>query len=619
MGSNPIEITFFQRFTTFMRGKPFFYFKLLITSILLVFLKKIAFFALFFGVVTQLTNCAKVGNLQGGPDDLTPPQMDTLRSTPNYATQFKGRSIELRFNEWIELSEVAKQVIISPPLAKRPEISVKGKVVQLKFEANEKLRPNTTYTINFGNAVKDFTKGNPAKDLRFVFSTGDTIDKLQVSGTVADALTGDPLENISILMYDKMEDSIIRKEKPFYVAQSDKSGQFTIQNVRAGQYKIAAIEDGNANLTWESNEKIGFLDSSLVVQDSGYAVASLILSKEAAAFKLLDKEYSRYGSVRLIYSQPPTQIIPVPELPDLKYLIERGGDTLTFWYDLPQNTGVTSWNLLAAKDTVKVKILAREEFIKNKKIAFTGENAPSAATTKGRGGRQTPTTPTTSVKTPLLNTIKNINQNPFKTLVLDFNVPINTIDRQKWVFTMDTSVLPLQNYTTENDSISKRKIRFTHSWIAGKKYALTLLPGALTDFWGSFNTDTLRRTITVLSDKQLASMKVTLQGLMVGKNYILQILNGTTLESQILFKADAASFETDFANIPLGTYSVKVIEEALVNGRWDGADYFLHRQPERIFVKKLEPLQPNFESMVIFDLGVKEVEKKRGGKNQSKQ
>jgi Bacterial Ig-like domain len=580
-------------------------------------LKKIIYYMLFWGFVLEISSCAKVGSLQGGPEDLTPPKMDTLRSTPNYTTNFKGRSIELRFNEWIELADVPKQVIISPPLAKRPEISVKGKVVRVKFEENEKLRPNTTYTINFGNAVKDFTKGNPAKDLRFVFSTGDVIDKLQVSGTVADALTGDPLENISILMYDKMEDSIIRKEKPFYVAQSDKSGQFTIQNVHSGQYKVAAIEDGNANLTWESNEKIGFLATPLVVQDSGYNVVSMVLSKEQAAFKLLDKEYSRYGSVRLIYSQPPTQIVPVPELPNLKYLIERGGDTLMLWYDLPENTNATSWNILVAKDTVKVKVFPREEFIKNKKIAFTGEIA-SAAVTKGRGGRQTPTTATTSGKTPSINPIKNINQNPFKTLVLDFIVPINAIDREKWFLTMDSTVLPLQNYSTEADSLSKRKIRFTHTWVAGKKYALTLLPGALTDFWGSLNTDTLRRTITVLNDKQLASMKVTLQGLTMEKNYILQILNGTTLEMQRLFKAHATSFEADFANIPLGTYSVKVIEEALVNGRWDGADYFLHRQPERIFMKKLEPLQPSFESVVVFDLGVKEVEKKRGKEEEKK-
>jgi uncharacterized protein (DUF2141 family) len=579
---------------------------------MLIFFRKIIHLTLFICLVSLLASCAKVGSLQGGPDDLTPPKMDTLRSTPNYTTQFKGRSIELRFNEWVELADVAKQIVISPPFAKRPEITLKGKVVKINFEKNEVLRPHTTYTINFGNAVKDFTKGNPCKDLRFVFSTGDVIDSLRVTGTVADALTGEPVENISVLMYDQLQDSVVRKERPYYLAQTDKTGQFLIQNVRAGQFKVVAIEDANANLTWERNEKIGFLDKNLLVSDSGYAVANLLLSKEQQQFKLLDKEYNKYGSIRLIYSEPPTKITPQPELPNLKYLTERSGDTMQIWYDLPENVSGTSWNLLAEKDTVKVKILSKEDFLKTKRITYSGENnATAAAATKGRGGRNTstPTSPTPAQKTPII-VIKNFNQNPFKPLILDFNVPISAVNKEKWLFLMDSVFASIQNYSTENDSLSSRKIRFTHTWIAGKKYALTLLPGALTDYWGSLNADTLRRTITVLSDKQLGSMSVTLKGLTADENYVLQILNGTNVEATALFKTTENSYKTSFANIPLGTYTLKVIEEAMVNGRWDAGDYFLHRQPERIFAKKLDPLVPNFELDVTFDIGVKEVEKK---------
>jgi hypothetical protein len=579
-------------------------------------LKKIIYYMLFWGFVLEISSCAKVGSLQGGPEDLTPPKMDTLRSTPNYTTNFKGRSIELRFNEWIELADVPKQVVISPPFAKRPTITLKGKVVRIKLEDNEVLRPNTTYTINFGTAVKDFTKGNPCKDLRFVFSTGDKLDNLEVIGSVADALTGDPMENISVLLYDNLSDSVIRKERPYYLAQTDKIGQFAIKNVKPGQFKAVAIEDANANLTWERNEKIAFLDQNIEVRDSGTTALKFVLSKEQQAFKLLDKESNKYGNVRLVYSEPPTQITPITTLSNLKYLIERGGDTLTIWYDLPESNTATTWNLLVGTDTIRVKTLKREDFLKNKKITYSGESTAAPSAAKGRGNRTPATTTNTPVKKTPTNYIKNFNHNPYKPLILDFAVPISAVNKEKWLFTQDSIETSLQNYCTDADSLNARKLRFTHSWALGKKYALTLLPGALTDYWGSSNMDTLRRTITVLTDKQLASMVVTLKGLNANKNYFLQLLNGTVIEATVAFKTTETSYKTSFDNLPLGTYTLKVTEEALVNGRWDAGDYFLHRQPERTFTKKLEPLVPNFELDVTFDVGVKEVVKaeKNGGK-----
>ena len=149
-----------------------------------------------------LVSCARQGAPTGGPKDTTPPSVDTLYSTRNYSTRFRPSKIELRFDEWVTLSDAANQIVVSPPLAKRPEVVLRGKTVTLTFDPSEQLRDSATYTINFGTAVKDLHEGNPVKDLRFVFSTGDLIDSLRVSGKVVDALTGDPVENISVMLYD---------------------------------------------------------------------------------------------------------------------------------------------------------------------------------------------------------------------------------------------------------------------------------------------------------------------------------------------------------------------------------------------------------------------------------
>ena len=128
----------------------------------------IAFLTYFLANI--IWGCANVGTLTGGDKDETPPQLDTLNSTRNFQTNFPGRSFELTFDEWLTLNDVFNQVIVSPPLEFRPEVSLKKKTVHFEFNDDEILREDATYVINFGEAIEDFTEGNAA-EMRFVFST----------------------------------------------------------------------------------------------------------------------------------------------------------------------------------------------------------------------------------------------------------------------------------------------------------------------------------------------------------------------------------------------------------------------------------------------------------------
>ncbi len=174
------------------------------------------------------------------------------RQHAEFQHAFSQRRIELVFDEWVTLSDVGTQVVVSPTLLKRPEVKLKGKKVVVELPEEDTLRPNTTYTINFGTAVKDLHEGNPAENLRFVFSTGDYLDSLTVNGSVVDAFTGDPVEKVSVMLYENLGDSVPRKERPYYFARTNKTGQFSIQNVRPGRFKawpsktFPAISNGMA-------------------------------------------------------------------------------------------------------------------------------------------------------------------------------------------------------------------------------------------------------------------------------------------------------------------------------------------------------------------------------------
>lgn len=538
-----------------------------------------------------LVSCARQGAPTGGPKDSTPPSVDTLFSTRNYSTRFKPSKIELRFDEWVTISDAASQIVVSPPLAKRPEVILRGKTVTLTFDPSEQLRDSATYTINFGTAIKDLHEGNAAKDLRFVFSTGDLIDSLRVSGRVTDALTGDPVENISVMLYDIAADSVVRKSRPYYFSRTDKSGRFDIRNVKAGRFKVAAIEDADQNLRWDGeNEKIAFLDTLLSVRDSAQNIVSLLLFKNQPKYRLSEKNNDSYGLVRLKFSgSADSALVRTDTVPGLNIVQERTPDSVLVWYDLPADS---SWNLLVNNDTVKIKALSKDIFLKKHSVYLDGD-APRA-----------------DVKQiPAANFIKNVQHTPGKLLSLLFNAPIVSADTSLWVIVSDS--VRIRNYAWTSDSTQPRRLRLDVNWQPGTSYKLALLPGAVTDWWGSKNTDTLRRQINIPAEKQLSSLTINVDRLVPGDQYVLQLLNGPNAEEERVFRASTTRETFLFPRLPVAPWLARVFHDSNQNGRWDTGDYYLHRQPEANFTKKIEGLRANWELSVDFSLNSGEIGQKK--------
>lgn len=548
-------------------------------------------------IAALLTSCARQGAPTGGPEDNTPPQVDTIGSTRNFSTRFNQKRIELKFDEWVVLSDVAAQVVISPPLKTKrtPDVTLKNKTIIVEIPEKDTLRANTTYTINFGTAVKDFHKGNPAKDLRFVFSTGDFIDSLSVQGIVLNAFSGEPVDNISVMLYDAGQDSVIKKEKPYYFSKTDKTGQFLFQNVRSGRFKCVAIEDLDQNLKWTSdNERIGFLDSLLNVSDSARGLLTIKLFKDFNQLRLLDKNPNRFGQLKLTYNGRPDTVHFQTDAAGLRYLLEPVQDTLIVWYDQPETM---PWKWISGKDTVSVKMLSREDFLKNHRPMLAGDRRPNTAKASKRASNNPTPAPTNVPQPPIV-----LNQNPIKPAVLVFNYPMVSVDTSKWQLMLDST--QVRAFKVLTDSVNLRNISIQTVWKQGKTYVLTLFPGAVTDFYGVENSDTIKRSFSVFTEKVLGGLNLTIKKLSPGKHYVLQLTNGQEqIEEERVFESDAAEKRFVFTNLPATQYNLRLIEDQNQNRIWDAGNYFARRQPESITLKKLDPLRANWEIEATLEVG----------------
>jgi len=543
--------------------------------------------AILLAFSITLLACARPVTPTGGPKDTEPPLLDTLLSTPNFTTNFRQDRIELTFNEWITTSDVAKQVVVSPPLPGKknlPDITLKGKTVIIRFEKDQPLRPNTTYTINMGSAVRDLHESNPAPNLRFVFSTGDFIDSLSASGAVVDAFTGIPVESATVMLYENTADSAVLKEKPYYFARSDKSGQFTLQNLKAGAYSMVVIDDAVPNIRWDGvQERIGFADSLVLVSAQNTPnIPYIRLFQPEPPLRVVNSDTSAYGRIRVNFTAPPDGIALRADDPSVQLIPERTGDSLTVWF---VQQAVRPWNLFAGADTIPIPLRDKAAFVS--KHRFTLESALSSAK-KGSSNKFDKATPQVA---PPPN--PSISQNPLRAAELVFNAPVERWDTALWHLQVDS--LPQNKPALRLDSISPRKLLADVRWKPEKKYRLSLLPGAVTDVWGVSNTDTLALDLNVASEKRFSTLNLTLKNLKPGYSYVLEFVDSKTVLEKRLFTAKTDTEKILFPGLESKPYTLRLIDDLNRNGRWDPGNYLERRQAETLRSKTLEPLRANWE------------------------
>ena len=208
------------------------------------------------------SSCANRGiGPQGGPKDTIPPRM--VKEQPlNQSVNFHGKKIEITFNEYLQLDNIQQNLLVSPPQQVSPIVKAVGKKVTVEMQ--EDLIDSTTYTLDFGNAICDYTEKNPMRGYVFAFSTGDRIDSMEVYGRVANAEDLNPVSGLMVGLQANLHDSAFSTLPFTRVARSDSLGEFGIQNLRNGIYRLYALQDQSRDFLYQPGEGLAFSDSLVI-------------------------------------------------------------------------------------------------------------------------------------------------------------------------------------------------------------------------------------------------------------------------------------------------------------------------------------------------------------------
>jgi len=241
--------------------------------------------------------CAQIGSPTGGPRDTIAPVL--IKAVPEDGQlNFNGNKIVFSFNEYIELEDVSQNVLVSPFQKSNP--SVNSNLKTLSFRFKDSLKPNTTYSIHFGNAIKDVNEGNVLKNFTYTFSTGSFIDSLELAGKVVLAETGNTDSTLFVLLYRNAADTAIQSRKPDYITRLDGSGNFHFFHLPSGTYQVYALKDGDGGKTYNAaTELFAFQDTSIELPGNNtqpllYAYAEKEEEKKSSGEKKAPEKKLRY-------------------------------------------------------------------------------------------------------------------------------------------------------------------------------------------------------------------------------------------------------------------------------------------------------------------------------------
>lgn len=208
--------------------------------------------------VALLHACASIGTPEGGPRDYTPPHFVGARPSPG-ATGVTSNKMTLTFDELVQLQDQQKRVVVSPVQHDMPRISVNGR--RIEVELRDTLLPETTYVIDFSDAIADNNEGNRMNDFCYMFSTGETLDTLGMSGIVLRARDLEPMQHVLVGVHSNLNDSAFTKLPLERVARTDDRGRFTVRGLKPGRYRVYALADMDGDYRMARSEDAAWLDS----------------------------------------------------------------------------------------------------------------------------------------------------------------------------------------------------------------------------------------------------------------------------------------------------------------------------------------------------------------------
>jgi hypothetical protein len=600
-----------------------------------------------------LLACANIGNPNGGPYDEDPPKFIGAKPSINQLN-FKGKKIEVFFDEYISIDNPSENVIVTPPQKQSPFIQAVGKKVTV--ELKDTMIENTTYTIDFTGSIVDNNEKNALENFCFAFSTGEVLDTMQVSGVLINARDLEPVQKTLVGIHSNLSDTAFTQTPFLRTSKTDERGRFTIRNITPGQYHIFALEDKNRNYAYDKNndEALAFYDSIIIpVCERGLVPDTIwkdtitvdtVLMVEKTLFypddlvlwfftdsvaprqRMLKPERSQDYVFTLKFNAPmDTFPVPVPlnfePRDSLWYIAQRGEGAESFSIDywIPDSAiykidtlsvGISymknndSIPELMELQTDTISLVNRNAVPKKKKptrkkqtkIRPSGESSTDSLPAE----EKEPVIPLQVAVTP------SGTLNPYDIISVRFNEPVMEVHKEcfRLEIRVDTLWEPA-SFELEKDSLLAMVYHILRPLKYDEQYRLTLDSATLCGVYGHCN-DSLTVGMAVKGEKEYGYLAIAIQGLPPSADStravpaFVELLNeGDAPVAKALVENETAIFK----DMNPGKYYARIILDTNGNGVWDAGNYEKKQQPEQVFyfMQQFEVLQ-NWKIEEIWDV-----------------
>ncbi len=547
-----------------------------------------------------IAGCAKVSSPAGGPRDKKPPVI--VKSNPVMGSKFfYGKKIEITFDEYVVLDKINEKFMVSPPMKKKPEVSVKGKSIIVEYE--DQLRDSTTYSFIFQDAVRDLNEGNVYNNLQFVFSTGPVIDSLSVTGNVFYAFVLDVPETPLILLYSDLSASAVKDTLPDYISRTDKNGYFRIDNVKEGKYRLYALkdEDNSRNFNLQ-DEEMAFLEAPIEVsREKNYLpVRKDTVKVKTPKSKTADTAYIK-GEYKLILFQHERRLHyltsssrTLPYL--LTYTLSLPPGDRTFDFSIPESAG-DSYFVERSKNNDTIQVWLTDSTLYLQPVINTIVRHPYTDTT-GVTAESTDTismrylvsrSARTKVK-PAPYTVKsNLSADPLRPgekIVFQSQTPLRLPDTSKIrIYELKKAEKIKIPFSFMKDSANSCRITLNVDLDQKKNYLYIADSAAFGNIYGE-SSDSTGSKFSLREETSFGKLVLNITG--YEGNRIIQLLDkNEKLVRETLMSKDG---KIEFPLLDKGLYRIRVIYDFNNDGKWTTGNYNLGIQPEPVsfFSKELE-------------------------------
>ena len=576
-------------------------------------------FFLFAFILLVLSSCAKMGQPDGGWYDETPPRV--LGASPTErATDVNSKKVNIYFNEFIKLENASEKVVVSPPQLEAPEIKATGKRITVALQ--DKLQPNTTYTIDFSDAISDNNENNPLGNYTYSFSTGDHIDTLEVAGYVLEADNLEPVKGILVGLYSNLNDTAFQKQPMLRVSRTDSRGRFSIRGVAKGDYRIYALQDMDGNYMYnQKSEKLAFTPEvimpswkpdirqdtlwidSLHIKDIKQVPYTHFLPDDVVLNSFTPTQTDRYflkserkdpNHFTLFFSYGDADL---PQITGLNFNAKDAfitepslnQDTIIYWlrdtalvnqdtlrmqmlYNMTDSAG----KLVPKTDTLEIlsKIPYAKRLKQKKEEYDKWKKKQDKAKERGKDFEtEMPVTPL-EVRYNVASQM-DPDQNP----TFELPTPLAKTDTSKiHLYEKIDSLWYRTKYKFGAEPGKPRSLKLVSTWDPGHEYSLEVDSAAFIDIYGKVSAK-YKQGIRIPLMDEYSTLTMTLQN-MGGKNCLLQLLNESDKPVKEVY---AKNNQATFHYAKPGNYYLRLIVDDNDNGKWDTGDYATQRQPEAVY------------------------------------